>query len=120
MQDVKPAIKHSINIKEIHMGEDKQIIYLWNNDVIISEDGWGARYNNNYELYHQLCEYAITDVDYLKKGEEKIEEFKKEANNYLKYVFNEIEDDGYTIQKIEKYKFNEFKNSFEVLKIIKF
>lgn len=109
-----------IKIREIHLGEDDQVIYLTNGDCITSSDGYGASYNNNYELSHQFCLYANTDVFHLEKDSIMIEEFKSDANDYLECVMCELDNEEIHPEDIEEYKLKEFKDSFKVLKVIKF
>lgn len=106
-----------ITIKKIQLDDEQQIIYLSNGDVITSQDGYGASYNNNYELRLQLAQFAMTDIDYIKTPEE-IKEFKNDAINFVKYALDEIESEGEELSNIEKYKLDEFKEQFKSRKTI--
>lgn len=106
------------SIKKVELGTSAHIVYLDNGDFIICyEDGWGSLYNNNYECLHSLNEWALTSVPDLNEDEAEIIQFKKDANNFVAAIFDEIAIDGYDFTKIKK---RHLIRSFEVLKTIKF
>ena len=105
-------------IKKVELGTNTHIIYLNNGDFIICyDDGLGSLYNNNYELLHSLNEWALTSVPDLNEDEAEIIQFKKDANNFIAAIFDEIKADGYAFAKIQK---RPLIRSFEVLKTINF
>lgn len=105
-------------IKKIELGAATHIIYLSNGDFVICyEDGWGSLYNNNYECLHSLNEWALTSVCDLNEDDAEIIQFKKDAQNFIAAIFDEIAGDGYDFTKIKK---RSLIRSFEVLKTIKF
>lgn len=105
-------------IKKIELGAATHIIYLSNGDFVICyEDGWGSLYNNNYECLHSLNEWALTSVCDLNEDDAEIIQFKKDAQNFIAAIFDEIAGDGYDFTKIKK---RSLIHSFEVLKTIKF
>lgn len=105
-------------IKKIELGTTTHIIYLNNGDFIICyDDGWGSLYNNNYELSLSLNEWALTSVPDLNEDPEEIIQFKKDAQNFINAVFDEIASDNYHFTEIEK---RSLIHSFKVLKTINF
>lgn len=92
-------------IKKIELGTATHIIYLNNGDFVICNDGWGSLYNNNYELLHSLNEWALTSVPDLNEDRAEIIQFKKDAQNFIAAIFDEIKADGYAFTKIQKRSF---------------